>query len=214
MGTDMRKYIGVLLCVLLGMVMGFIWRSQDVSGQDGQRKNVDRPFVNILAKVRTAQRFVEDSKVSPEDIQAILRAGMSAPSAHNRQPWHFAVVTNQSLMKEIDQKAGVEKSGRLYLSGAAVAIVVSGDLENSYARFDCGTATDRMSVAALALGYGTKIVGSPAETLEKCYREKLGIPEKKTPVAVLLIGVEETPADTTSGATTRNAFDETVRMIP
>ena len=34
----------------------------------------------------------------PEDVlSAVLKAGLEAPSARNRQPWHFSVVQNAGL---------------------------------------------------------------------------------------------------------------------
>ena len=48
----------------------------------------------------TTQAFSAEA-VPDEDIQVILAAGISTASAINQQPWFFAAITNQDLMKEI-----------------------------------------------------------------------------------------------------------------
>lgn len=38
---------------------------------------------------RTSIRKYKNDKVSKEDIEMLVRAGMAAPSAGNQQPWFF-----------------------------------------------------------------------------------------------------------------------------
>ncbi len=51
------------------------------------------------------------------------------------------------------------------MSDAAVAIVVSCGNSLKWNAFDAGGACDRMSVAALALGYATRIVAGPCDAI-------------------------------------------------
>ena len=44
-------------------------------------------FENIMN--RTSVRSYTDMPVEPEKVEMMLRAGMAAPSACNKQPWHF-----------------------------------------------------------------------------------------------------------------------------
>src|SRR5665647_338608 len=66
---------------------------------------------------RRAVRKYKDKPVDKEVIEKILDAGRMAPSAINRQPWKFYILTKkdviQSLSKEIAKIAGKEflKSG-------------------------------------------------------------------------------------------------------
>ena len=102
---------------------------------------------------------------------------------------------------------------KLSLADATIAIVVSGTANMSTDSFDCGLACDRMSVAAMALGYGVKIVSSPAGGINASYKEQLGIPDDMEAIAVLLIGVADAPYDSVSSATTRNALDDVVTYV-
>ena len=74
-----------------------------------------------------------------------------------------------------------------------------------------------MSIEAQLLGYGTKILSSPTIVLngenQAEYKELLGIPGDQSTVAVLLVGREASDIDAVSGATERNALEETVTFV-
>ena len=44
---------------------------------------------------RVSVRSYLDKPVDDANIEKLLRAGMAAPSAMNKQPWHFVVVTDK-----------------------------------------------------------------------------------------------------------------------
>ncbi|RJQ51895.1 MAG: hypothetical protein C4526_09035 [Nitrospiraceae bacterium] len=52
---------------------------------------MNRDFLNVIYTRRSIRKFTGE-KVKKEDLEAILMAGMSAPSAVNVQPWAFVVV--------------------------------------------------------------------------------------------------------------------------
>ena len=54
---------------------------------------------------RSIRKFT-DEPVSDADLQLVLKAAMCAPSAHNKQPWHFVVVREKSLLASIAREAG------------------------------------------------------------------------------------------------------------
>ena len=56
--------------------------------------------VDVIMNTGTTQAFTDEA-VSAEDLETILRAGLSAESAINQQPWFFVAVTNPEIMKEI-----------------------------------------------------------------------------------------------------------------
>ena len=56
--------------------------------------------VDTIMNVRTTQAFTDEA-VSVDDLNTIMRAGLSAASAINQQPWYFVAITNQELMNEI-----------------------------------------------------------------------------------------------------------------
>ena len=50
---------------------------------------------------RTNIRQYTDQPVEKEKIEAMLRAGMAAPTAVNAQPWHFVVVSDKAKLDEL-----------------------------------------------------------------------------------------------------------------
>ena len=52
---------------------------------------------NIMT--RTSIRQFTDQTISADTIETLLRAGMAAPTAVNKQPWHFVAVTNKDKLK-------------------------------------------------------------------------------------------------------------------
>ena len=71
----------------------------------------------VLLKRRSIRKFT-DEPVSEEDVLKLLHAGMSGPSACNRTPWEFFVVTNPEILEKL------RKSARYSKIKAPLAIVV------------------------------------------------------------------------------------------
>ena len=149
--------------------------------------------VDVILSSGTTQAFKADA-VPEDDLNIILQAGLSATSAINQQPWHFAVITNQDVMKEIGSMGGMPAGGppagapagappagapadmpkmpaasgaKAGLGDSPVAIVVymNEGTPSPDENFDCGLATQNMVITANSLGYGTKIVSAPTMTL-------------------------------------------------
>jgi len=166
---------------------------------------------NILTR-HSVRKFTED-EVKKEDLLTILKAAMSAPSAANRQPWSFIVVTRRESLDALCEKLPFAKM----LSKAGTAIVVCGlpdkskllnlalkvMIKSSLKDFwiqDCSAASENILLAAHALGYGAVWTAVfPTEALVKKLQKILGIPEYVIPLNVIPIGVpvkkDQSPKD-------------------
>ena len=192
--------------------------------------------VDVILSTGTTQAFTDEA-VPAEDLETILRAGVSAESAINQQPWFFVAVTDPAVLGEISGSgmgsftppAGMEgrpegapaggsgAKASLGDSPAAIIIYKSTASKSPDASFDCGLATQNMVIAASSLGYGVKIISSPTMTLNgdshDALCEKLGVDPSMQAVAVLLIGKADSSVDAASGATTREDFDAKTNII-
>ena len=56
--------------------------------------------VDVIMNTGTTQAFTDEA-VTSEDLETILRAGLSTESAINQQHWFFVAVTNAEIMTEI-----------------------------------------------------------------------------------------------------------------
>ena len=142
---------------------------------------------------RTSVRKFDPSKpVSDADVEKILRAAMSAPSAMDRRPWEFVVVRDKAVLAELARLNPNSRVG----NGAQLAIVVCGSLDNGlpgrgkeYWIHDCSAATMNILLAAKGLGLGAVWTGVyPGEDRVAVVREVLSIPEGYAPLNVIPLG--------------------------
>ena len=62
-------------------------------------------FWHLINTRRSIRRY-QATPVAHEVLEALLRAAQWAPSAHNRQPWRFCVVTSASVKAALSQRMG------------------------------------------------------------------------------------------------------------
>lgn len=62
-------------------------------------------FLNFV-RARRSERAMWPGAIPREELDEIVEAGLWAPSGSNQQPWHFAVVTNRGLIREIAGAVG------------------------------------------------------------------------------------------------------------
>jgi len=119
-----------------------------------------------------------------ENLEKILESAKWAPSAGNRQPWHFVVV----LDEQIKEKLVPACRNQGFIRDAACVVVGLADLERSpkWAIVDTTIALEHIVLEATELGYGTCWIGAFDEAEVK---KILNIPDKYKVVALIPIGV-------------------------
>jgi nitroreductase len=159
---------------------------------------------NILS--RRSIRSYEATEVEEEKIAVILVCGEYAPSANNRQPWHFTVITDRSVLDKISaenkkillispeesRRRAAEAPNFDSFRGAPMAIIVSGEKDAAYAAADCANAVENMAIAAHSLGLGSCYIASfkiAMERPEGAYLlDELKIPDGYAPLYALALG--------------------------
>lgn len=144
---------------------------------------------DILLKRRSVRKFTNEN-VPEEYITELLHAAMSGPSACNRTPWDFYVITNEEAL------AKLRKAARYSKMEAKLAIVVCGNLSKALpsqlAPFwiqDCSAATENILLRATDLGLGAVWCGiHPMKRAEKNVSEILGLPKERIPFNIIYIG--------------------------
>ena len=133
-------------------------------------------------KMRRSVRAYQETPVPKEALERILEAGRIAPSASNRQPWHFIVVTDSQKRKTISRGPYAK-----FVTESPVLIVGCGDTEASpnWHIVDVSIALENMVLAATAEGLGTCWIGG---FIEDEVRQLLEIPENFKIVALLSVG--------------------------
>lgn len=145
-------------------------------------------LLEIIKKRRSIRRFTSQG-VEKEKIEALLEAAMYAPSAVNKQPWHFIVIDDHAVMKRIMEAHPHSKM----FETANLGVLVCGDLQlqhgPGYWIADCAAATENFLLAATALGLGSCWVGIyPREDRMRAMKEIFSLPEQVEGFALIAIG--------------------------
>lgn len=186
---------------------------------------------SVVGDFTTSRYFTRDS-IPKQAIEEILNAGINTASASNKQPWHFAAITNKDLLQEIEdavnrrREANGQKPLAVQEDGKAVdtniakvplLIVISSE---DGAEINAGLATQNMAIMAQLIGFGTKIETSPATAINDnigTFGSRLGIPENQKARTIIKIGKVDTKInesmDGYTSATTRNPFDEMATIV-
>lgn len=129
-------------------------------------------YVQVVKSRVSVRNYDPEKKVPKEVLKRILEAGRLAPSAANRQPWHFLVVTSQEILAQVKQSYSAP-----WFQDAPAVLAVTGKRSDAWTRkhdgynsleTDLTIAMDHMILCADTEGVGTcwiaafdpKILGS------------------------------------------------------
>jgi len=143
---------------------------------------------HILAR-RSIRKFKPDP-VPKELITQLLKAAMAAPSATNRQPWEFVVITEPKRLAALRQRLPF---GRYT---APLAVVVCGNMRRAlpgpgrgFWIQDCSAAAENLLLAASGLHLGAVWVGvHPIGLFARAVAKVAELPKHVKPLGVLYIG--------------------------
>ncbi len=138
---------------------------------------------------RRSIRNFTGEPLNQEEVETVLKAGFSAPSAHNMQPWHFVVIKN---IKKLEEIARLHPYAKM-LPQAGCAILVCGDTEKQnmegFLIEDCSAAIQNILLAAHGIGLGAVWNGIyPMPEFIQIFRDTIKLPETVIPVGMVVIG--------------------------
>ena len=106
-----------------------------------------RALLDFLRERRSLRRY--QAKAVPAELVAMLLEGARwAPSAHNRQPWRFAVIESWDAKERLAREMGARLRQDLEADGMA-AELIEADVGRSYARI---TGAPLLILLCLSLG--------------------------------------------------------------
>ena len=156
-------------------------------------------YEGLLSR-RSIRKYNPEKTLTKDEIYELIRAASFAPSAHNKQPWHFLVIENKETLKGLRTL----QPWTSFAKDAACAIIVCVDEEETfnrpkegwnYAQIDGALAAQNLLLACHAKGLGACFCGAaPMPMVINGLKEKFNMPETMLPVAIITIGYpEETP---------------------
>lgn len=138
---------------------------------------------------RSVRKFTDEA-VSDEMIEEILHAAMCGPSACNKMPWEFYVVSNKEMLSALKGATMFTKMD------APLAIIVCGNLSRAlplqlseYWIQDCSAATENILLRVTDLSLGAVWCGlHPRKSGVENVQKLLNMPSKHIPLNVIFIG--------------------------
>lgn len=148
-------------------------------------------ILSNIAQRKSVRHFTNES-VTEEQLKALARAAMAAPTACNKQPWAIVAVNERALLDSLCIALPHAKM----LEQAQAAMVVCGDmtktLEGDGQQFwiqDCSAATENLLLAAEAMGLGAvwTAVYPDSEKIASV-TQVLNLPSNLIPLNVIPVG--------------------------
>lgn len=143
--------------------------------------------MDILLERKSVRKYTNED-VQQEDLEYILHAAMSAPTARNTRCCAFLVIKNKEMHKKI---AEVHQAAQMILQ-APLAILVVGDQNVAYGEYlpqDCAAATENILLAATAKWYGSVWCGVYSnEERSKAIEKLFNLPENIKAFSLVVIG--------------------------
>lgn len=147
--------------------------------------------MEVILKRRSVRSYL-DEPIQKEQLDELLKAGLSAPSAKNSRPWEFLVVQNKEMLLKLSVVRPTW--GMLKNAGAGIIVIANtreylGSTVDFYKQ-DCAAAAQNILLAATTIGLGGVWLGLPPDSaVEDTVRGMFAIPEDIKPFCVLSIGV-------------------------
>lgn len=136
-------------------------------------------------EARYSTRGYTAEPLTDAELDALVKAGLQAPTAANKQEIHFTVVKGDNPILAEIQEEMLKGTGKTppqnFYYGAPVLIILSGVEAFGWSAVDAGIAVENIALAAEGLGLHNLIIGciKGAMTGERKaeFNARLGIPE-------------------------------------
>ena len=160
-------------------------------------------MMEVFDAVRTVlavRSYQQDKPVPAGTVRRIIDAGRLTGSSMNRQPWHFIVVEDERMLKQLGELATTGP----YIAEAALAVVVVVE-RTKFSVSDGSRAIQSMMLTAWEEGIGSNWVGFLGF---EDVKPLLGIPDELDVLAILPFGYPATA--TGKGRKQRKPFADVV----
>jgi nitroreductase len=187
MKFNTSKILNILLaiCVLLLIIM------YKPAGNKEEVEKKSKSMIETIHQRKSVRNFT-DRKVTKSQLEKIVRAGMAAPTAVNKQPWAFVAITDREILDKLGSGLPYAKM----LLKAPAAIVVCGNLEKALQGWgqqfwiqDCAAASQNILLAVESMGLGAVWTAAyPAKDRMETVTKVLNLPKHIVPLNVIPVG--------------------------
>ncbi|MDD5360848.1 MAG: nitroreductase family protein [Ignavibacteria bacterium] len=144
---------------------------------------------------RKSVRKFKEGTIDKSTLELIVKTGMAAPSAVDKRPWEFIIITDRNVLQTLAKILPYAKMAEK----AAAGIIVAGNKtkqwggeDSDYWVQDCSAATENILLAVESLGLGAVWTAlHPYKDRKKPVADLLGIPSHIEPLNFIPIGIPE-----------------------
>lgn len=141
---------------------------------------------------RKSVRNYKESTIPKETLELLVKAGMAAPTAMDKRPWEFIIITDKTVLEKLSEALPYAKMA----GPAGHGIVVAGDMDKQnggpdspYWIMDCSAAVQNILLAAESLGLGAVWTAVyPNMDRVAPVSKVLGLPKNIVPLAFIPVG--------------------------
>ena len=165
--------------------------------------------LDICIKGRRSVRSYRDEPVSKEQIEAVLEAGVWAPTGMNRQPWKFIVIEDNKLITYVSEETKIlvqqmmppiaekfQTKADVICYNAPVLILICTEKDKQWGHtnlLDSVLAAQNMFLKAYELGLGTCYMGFVQFLSSKPdVLKKIGVPDGYEMMVPFILGHPKT----------------------
>lgn len=133
---------------------------------------MENQVLNAIYNRRSTRGF-EDTPLSQEQLDALMKVATSSPTALNQQSWHFTFCSDKSAISAVEKEVGdlimassddaakerMKSRNMKVFYNAPTVIFISSDAQSGWSKLDAGIAVENLALAAYSIGLGSVIIG-------------------------------------------------------
>jgi nitroreductase len=143
--------------------------------------------LDVLEHRHSCRKYTSQP-ISKQDLERIVNIGRLAATARNVQPWHFVVVTDAGMRKQI---ADITEHGK-FIAEAPACIAVLCDDTRYYLEDGCAAVQNLLNASA-ALEIASCWVAGDKKPYAPDIVKLLGAPDSTKLIALVALGHEAAP---------------------
>ncbi|HKY51108.1 MAG TPA: nitroreductase family protein [Candidatus Limnocylindria bacterium] len=147
-------------------------------------------MIESIRTVRQIRQYAADP-VPDDVVKQLVQVARWTGSSRNTQPWHFIVVKDRALLRQLSQL----RTPINWLAAAPLGIAIVLDGASLSEAYDEGRVTERILIAAHTLGYGGGVAWFGDDKQQAEAKRILGIPADRTARSIVMVGTPTSTKD-------------------
>lgn len=140
---------------------------QEIKADEGKNKVIE------TIMTRRSVRQYQPQAVNRDTMELIVKCGINAPNAINRQAWEVRIVDNPDMIQKLtdlyvkdNPKATDDPNFKNMFRNAPTVAFIANDTTFAYSPVDCGLMAENMILSAWSMGVGSCCLGGPVRFMK------------------------------------------------